>query len=37
MGLYGNMFDKRLKNKPEQLLCVVTDKGLDCIYDVKFN
>lgn len=29
--------DKRLQNKPEQLLCVVTDKGLDCIYDVKFN
>lgn len=29
--------DKRLKNKPEQLLCVITDKGLDCIYDVKFG
>ncbi len=28
--------DKRLRNKPEQLLCVVTDKGLDCLYDVKF-
>ena len=29
--------DKRLRNKPEQLLCVITDNGLDCIYDVKFD
>ena len=29
--------DKRLRNKPEQLLCVITDNGLDCIYDVKFE
>ena len=29
--------DKRLQNKPEQLLVVVTDTGLDCIYDVKFD
>lgn len=29
--------DKRLKNKPEQTISVITDKGLDCIYDVKFS
>lgn len=29
--------DKRLRNRPEQLLVVVTDNGLDCIYDVKFE
>lgn len=29
--------DNRLQNKPEQLLCVITDTGLDCIYDVKFD
>lgn len=28
--------DKRLQNKPEQILAVVTDEGLDAIYDVKF-
>ncbi len=28
--------DKRLQNKPEQLLAVITDGGLDCLYDVKF-
>ena len=28
--------DKRLRNKPEQLLAVVNNSGLDCIYDVKF-
>lgn len=29
--------DKRLRNKPEQTISVITDKGLDCIYDVKFD
>ena len=29
--------DKRLQNKPEQLLAVITNDGLDCIYDVKFD
>ena len=29
--------DKRLKNKAEQIISVITDKGLDCIYDVKFD
>lgn len=29
--------DKRLKNKPEQALCVISEtEGLDCIYDIKF-
>lgn len=29
--------DKRLKNKPEQTISVVTENGLECIYDVKFD
>lgn len=29
--------EKRLKNRPEQTISVVTDKGLDCLYDVKFD
>lgn len=29
--------DKRLRNKAEQIISVITDKGLDCIYDVKFD
>ena len=28
--------DKRLRNKAEQIISVITDNGLDCIYDVKF-
>lgn len=28
---------KRLRNRPEQTVSVITDDGLDCIYDVKFN
>lgn len=28
--------DKRLKNKPEQTISVVTDNGLECLYDMKF-
>lgn len=28
--------DKRLRNKPEQTISVVTKNGLDCVYDVKF-
>lgn len=28
--------DKRLQNKPEQTISVITCDGLDCIYDVKF-
>lgn len=26
--------DKRLRNKPEQMVLVVSDSGLDCLYDV---
>ena len=29
--------DHRLVNKPEQMVVVVKDYGVDCIYDVKFN
>lgn len=29
--------DKRLKNKPEQLVAVIGMSGLDCLYDVKFQ
>jgi len=29
--------DHRLRNKPEQMLLVVTADGLDCVYDVKFE
>lgn len=28
--------DKRLKNKPEQTISVVTENGLECLYDMKF-
>lgn len=29
--------DKRIRNKPEQTISVVTKDGLDCLYDVKFE
>lgn len=29
--------DKRLRNKAEQIISVITDEGLDCVYDVKFE
>ena len=29
--------DKRLRNKAEQIISVITDDGLDCIYDFQFN
>lgn len=28
--------DNRLRNRPEQVIAVINDNGLDCIYDVKF-
>lgn len=28
--------DKRLKNRPEQTISIITKDGLDCLYDVKF-
>ena len=30
-------FSKRLKNRAEQTISVVSEKGLDCLYDVKFD
>lgn len=29
--------DKRLRNKPEQTISVISNNGLDCLYDVKFE
>ena len=29
--------DKRLRNKAEQIISVITENGLDCLYDVKFD
>lgn len=29
--------DKRLRGKPEQVISVITDKGLECNYDVKLD
>ena len=28
--------DNRLRNRPEQIVSVITENGLDWIYDVKF-
>lgn len=28
--------DKRLQNRPEQLIAIIDSEGLDCLYDVKF-
>lgn len=33
-GVDNYCLDNRLKNKPEQAIAVITDDGLDCIYDV---
>ena len=30
--------NNRLRNKPEQAVCIISDtEGLDCIYDIKFQ
>lgn len=29
--------DLRIKNKPEQTISVITESGLDCLYDIKFD
>ena len=30
--------DKRLRNRPEQVVCIISEtEGLDCVYDVKFD
>ena len=36
-GADSYCMDNRLRNKPEQLVAVITDNGLDCLYDVKFH
>ena len=36
-GTDNYCLDNRLQNKPEQLISVITDNGLDCVYDVKFH
>ena len=28
---------KRLRNKPEQTISVITENGLECLYDIKFD
>ena len=28
--------DHRLRNRPEQIVAVINNKGLDCLYDIKF-
>lgn len=35
-GADNYCLDKRLRNRPEQTISVITENGLDCIYDVKF-
>ncbi len=36
-GVDNYCMDLRVKNSPEQTISVITEKGLDCLYDVKFN
>lgn len=36
-GVDNYALDKRLSGKPSQTISVVTDKGLDCLYDVTFE
>lgn len=36
-GIDNYCLDKRLKGKPSQTISVITQDGLDCLYDVKFN
>ena len=35
-GADSYCMDNRLRNRPEQIVSVITENGLDCIYDVKF-
>lgn len=35
-GADSYCMDKRLRNRPEQLVAVIAETGLDCVYDVKF-
>ena len=36
-GADNYCMDKRLRNRPEQVVSVITDKGLDCFYNVVFD
>lgn len=36
-GTDNYCLDNRLQNKPEQLISVINNNGLDCVYDVKFR
>ena len=36
-GTDSYAMSKRLRNKPEQTISVITEDGLSCIYDVKFK
>ncbi|WP_243207062.1 hypothetical protein [Mediterraneibacter hominis] len=36
-GIDNYCLDRRLYDKPQQTISVVTERGLDCLYDVKFN
>lgn len=35
-GVDNYCLDKRLRNRPEQTISIITDKGLDCLYNVVF-
>lgn len=35
-GADSYCMDNRLRNRPEQIVAIINEKGLDCIYDVKF-
>lgn len=35
-GADSYCMDNRLRNRPEQIVAVITENGLDCLYDVKF-
>ncbi|MPL95063.1 hypothetical protein SDC9_41226 [bioreactor metagenome] len=37
VGADNYCMDKRLRNKPEQMVLVVSEDGLECLYDVKLN
>lgn len=37
MNYVNFALDMRIKNKPEQTISVVTENGLECLYDIKFE
>lgn len=36
-GTDNYALSKRLRNKPEQTISVITENGLECLYDIKFD